>query len=260
MFGGAAGKGRCKGDYGRLFCTRVCTRAGRPGWGLPGTPEPGTLSALTGAQRRAQGTPGHGSGGPGTALGTWLFSLGHAAEGGLQPHRGGIAVGRLGTVGCCPCLGPSVPQFPPAVSGGNAARDSGGWLQGHRPCRVHQMVVNHTLLWQRASWIVPLLQELARAIPWRAVGEQLPAGAFGFGGGSDSRQGSGGTSSAARSERSPGFALLPRSPSDAFPGFLCEPCPASPPGWVWEGPGRRGQGGEWAPLPAGLPGLSFPLR
>lgn len=170
-------------------------------------------------------------------------------DGGLQPHRGGIAVGGMGRVDCCPQLGPSVPQFPPAVSGEDVEWGSCGWLEGQCPCWVHQTVVNHTLLWQAAFWIIPLLQELARDIPWRAVGEQLPARAFGSRGGSDSREGSCGTSSAARSEHSRSFARLSRSPSDAFPGFLFEPCPGSPPGWVWAGQGagaaaRRAAGAD----------------
>lgn len=165
-------------------------------------------------------------------------------EGGLQPHRGG-----MDRVGSYPCLSPSVPQFPAAMSGGNTEWGSCGWLEGQCPCWVHQTLVNPTLLWQAASWIIPLLQELARDIPWRAVGEQLPARAFGSRGGSDSREGSCGTSSAARSEHIPGFALLSRSPSDAFPRFLLELCPGSPPGWVWAGQGagaaaRRAAGAD----------------
>lgn len=78
------------------------------------------------------------------------------------------------------------------------------------------------------------------------------------------RAGSGGTSSAALSEHSRGCAFLSRSPTDAIPGFLFELCPASPPGWVWEGPRWHGQGRERALLPAGRcrsrPSLSADLH
>lgn len=84
-----------------------------------------------------------------------------------------------------------MPRFPPAVNGGSTEWDSCGWLEGHCPCWMHQIIVNHALLWQAASWVIPLLPELARGSDnlWRVVGEQVPANPFGFRSGSDRGQG-----------------------------------------------------------------------
>lgn len=91
------GRADVRGITGGFFArVRAHVQPGRQGWELCGTPEPGTLSALTGTQGRAQGTLGHSSGGlqwSGTALGTRLVLLRE-----VQPLRGGIAVGVMGSV------------------------------------------------------------------------------------------------------------------------------------------------------------------
>lgn len=92
-----AGKSRCKGDYGWLFGTRVCTRAARrAGWALRGTPEPGTIPALTGTRGRVQETLGDSAEGLqwlGTALGLQLFLLGSCCRGEAAPQGWGCCGG-----------------------------------------------------------------------------------------------------------------------------------------------------------------------
>lgn len=135
---------------------------------------------------------------------------------------------------------------------------------------MHQIVPNHTLLWQTVSQFLPLHWKLARAshLPWREVAEQELTNLFHFCGDSDSREGEQWDLEVPAVLVDRGMGLLFSCVLSMMPlkGLTGESfAQAHPQDRLWEGvPLGRGAGTQRSPLPAGQPApppeTTFPLH